>query len=245
MNLLLYGWIATLLFSDHIIPRPAEDYTTHFQIFKFSNFQINPMSKHYSYLALGDSYTIGESVPLHENFPYQLVQSLRRSGLAFQAPEIIAKTGWSSSELAEQILHTKLNETYDFVTLLIGVNNQYRGLPVDEFQSDFAFLLRKAIHLSGEHPDHVIVLSIPDWGVTPFAADQAGKKIGEAIDKFNAVCEAGAKQMNVHYVNITEETRKAKKDHSLLATDKLHYSGKEHAIWAEKVAEIIKQQSHK
>jgi lysophospholipase L1-like esterase len=204
------------------------------------------MSKHYSsYLALGDSYTIGQSVPLHESFPYQLVQLLRKGGLAFHAPEIVAKTGWTSFELAEHILHTKLNDTYDFVTLLIGVNNQYRGLSVDEFKSDFDFLLRKAIHLSGEQPAHVVVLSIPDWGATPFAVEQDAKKIGEAIDGFNAVCEAGARQMKTHFINITEETRKARKDPALLAEDKLHYSAKEHAVWAEKTAAVIQQQMRK
>jgi hypothetical protein len=102
------------------------------------------MSKHhYSYLALGDSYTIGESVPLHESFPYQTVQLLRKAGHHFHAPEIIAKTGWTSFELAEHMLHNKLNDQYDFVTLLIGVNNQYRELPVEEFANDFDFLLAK------------------------------------------------------------------------------------------------------
>ncbi|MEO8172451.1 MAG: SGNH/GDSL hydrolase family protein [Sediminibacterium sp.] len=199
------------------------------------------MSKHhYSFLALGDSYTIGESVPLHESFPYQTVQLLRKAGHHFHAPEIIAKTGWTSFELAEHMLHNNLNEQYDFVTLLIGVNNQYRELPIDEFETDFDFLLRKSIHLSGEKPTHVMILSIPDWGVTPFASSRDGKKISKEIDAFNTICESAAKKSNVHFINITEETRKAKKDTDLLANDKLHYSGKQHAIWAEKVAEVIK-----
>jgi len=204
------------------------------------------MSKHYSsWLALGDSYTIGESVPLHDSFPYQAVQLLRKAGLAFHAPEIVAKTGWTSFELAEHILHTKLNESYDIVTLMIGVNNQYRELAPEEFQSDFAFLLRKAIHLSGEQPGRVIVLSIPDWGATPFAAKKDSRKIADDIDRFNVICENYAGQMKTHYINITEDTRKAKKDASLLAADQLHYSGKEHAIWAEKVAGIVKGEMHK
>lgn len=200
------------------------------------------MSKHlYSYLALGDSYTIGESVPLHESFPYQTVQLLRKAGIQFHTAEIVAKTGWTSSELAEHMLHTQLNEQYDFVTLLIGVNNQYRGLAVEEFQTDFEFLLRKAIHLSGVKPDHVIVLSIPDWSVTPFAANNDSKKISEEINRFNSVCESVAKKFNTHFINITEETRKAANDRSLLATDHLHYSGKEHAVWAEKTAAVMKE----
>jgi hypothetical protein len=198
------------------------------------------MSKHhYSYLALGDSYTIGESVPLHESFPYQTVQLLRKAGHYFHAPEIIAKTGWTSFELAEHMLHNKLNDQYDFVTLLIGVNNQYRELPVEEFANDFDFLLRKAIHLSGEKSNHVIVLSVPDWGVTPFASGKDVKKISKEIDTFNTVCESAAKKYNTHFIDITEETRKAKTDKSLLTNDKLHYSGKEHTVWAEKLRGII------
>jgi hypothetical protein len=202
------------------------------------------MSKHhYSYLALGDSYTIGESVPLHESFPYQTVQLLRKAGLHFHAPEIVAKTGWTSFELAEHILHTKLNEQYDFVSLLIGVNNQYRELSIEEFEADFDFLLRKAIHFSGENPKHVIVVSIPDWGATPFAAKKDGKKIGKEIDAFNKVCESAAKKMHTHFINITEETREAKNNSSFLANDHLHYSGKEHALWAQWVAELIRTNS--
>lgn len=199
------------------------------------------MSKHhYTYLALGDSYTIGESVPLHESFPYQTVQLLRKEGHHFHAPEIIAKTGWTSAELAEQLLHTKLNESYDFVSLLIGVNNQYRNLSKEDFKTDLAFLIRKAIHLSGEKPDHVILISIPDWGITPFAAKRDAKKISEDIDAYNQICESAAKEFKTPFIKITEETRKAKKDLSLLAGDLLHYSAKEHLIWAEKTAVLIK-----
>ncbi len=199
------------------------------------------MSKHHhTYLALGDSYTIGESVPLHESFPYQTVQLLRKAGHPFHAAEIIAKTGWTSAELAEHLLHTKLNESYDFVSLLIGVNNQYRDLLIEDYKTDLAFLIRKAIHLSGEKPDHVILLSVPDWGVTPFAAKRDIKKISEEIDAYNQVCESAAKQFKIPFINITEETRRAKKDLSLLAADHLHYSGKEHLIWSERVAALIK-----
>ena len=199
------------------------------------------MSKHHStYLALGDSYTIGESVALHESFPYQTVQLLRKAGFPFHAPEIIAKTGWTSFELAEQLLHTRLQESYDFVTLLVGVNNQFRGLAIEEFGTDFTFLLSKAIHVSGNKPNHVIVLSIPDWGATPFAAKKDPKKISEEINTYNLICETAAKKNKTHFINITEETRKAAGDKSFLATDHLHYSVKEHAIWAEKLVGLIK-----
>ncbi len=204
------------------------------------------MSKHYyTYLALGDSYTIGESVPLHESFPYQTVQLLRKAGYPFQAPEIVAKTGWTSAELAAHLLHTSLNESYDFVSLLIGVNNQYRGLPLADFQSDFTFLLHKAIHLAGNKAEHVIVLSIPDWGQTPFAAGKDGATIRAEIDMFNQVCESIAKENRVHYIDITAATRQVVHDKSLLASDLLHYSGKAHAVWAAKLAGLIQQFSHK
>lgn len=199
------------------------------------------MTRHYfSYLALGDSYTIGESIPLHEGFPYQVVQLLRKQGMHFHAPEVVAKTGWTSFELAEHILHTNLNEQYDFVSLLIGVNNQYRGLSVEEFANDFDYLLKKAIHLAGNRPERVIVLSIPDWGVTPFAADRDANAISQAIDAFNKVCEDATKKIGGKFIDITTQTRLAKDDISLLASDKLHYSTKSHAVWAEKVAGLMK-----
>lgn len=200
------------------------------------------MTKHYfSYLALGDSYTIGESVPLHEGFPYQVVQLLRKKGLHFHAPEVVAKTGWTSFELADHILHTSLNEHYDFVSLLIGVNNQYRGLSITEFENDFEYLLKKAIYFAGNKPERVIVLSIPDWGVTPFAAERDSNKISSEIDAFNKVCEDKVKKLGGHFINITTQTRLAKNDEQLLASDKLHYSAKSHAVWAEKVASTIER----
>lgn len=204
------------------------------------------MSKHhYTYLALGDSYTIGESVALHESFPYQTVQLLRKAGFPFLAPEIIAKTGWTSAELAEHMLHTSLNESYDFVSLLIGVNNQYRGLSLEDFTTDFEFLLHKAIHLAGNKADHVIVLSIPDWGQTPFAAGKDTEAIRQEIDQFNKVCAMTARKNQTHFIDITEDTRKVGGDKSLLTADQLHYSGKEHAIWAAKTAAILQSLSRK
>src|SRR5215470_5896302 len=153
------------------------------------------MTKHYfTYLALGDSYTVGEGVPFDESYPYQTVQLLRKSGLHIHAPEIVARTGWTTLELAEHILHTKFSEDYDFVTLLIGVNNQYRGLSADDYRNDFQYLLKKALHFADDKNDHVIVLSIPDWGVTPFAKDRDDKKITEEINVFNAINKSISKQ---------------------------------------------------
>jgi len=192
---------------------------------------------HFNWLALGDSYTIGEGVPLHESFPYQTVQILRQKGWHMNAPEIVAKTGWTSFELAEHLLHTKLNEQYDFVTLLIGVNNQYRGLSVKDFSADLDFLIKKAIHLSAENSGKVMVISIPDWGVTPFAKEKDAATIAHEIDTFNNVVKEKAASYNTHYIPITHYTRLAKDDVSLLAIDQLHYSAKGMAYWAADVAQ--------
>ncbi len=198
------------------------------------------MSKHvHSFLALGDSYTIGESVPLHENFPYQTVQLLRKSDHAFHAPEIIAKTGWTTFELAEQLLHTTLLPHYDFVTLLIGVNNQYRGLPADEYSTDLEFLVKKAIHLAADKPAHVHLLSIPDWGITPFAKDRDSRKIAKEIDAFNHIAMQMARQYGTGWLDITGSTREATNDAALLAGDGLHPSGKEYGRWAQWLAKKI------
>lgn len=198
------------------------------------------MTKHiFSLLALGDSYTIGEGVPVYENFPYQTVQLLRKKGFHFHAPELVAKTGWTTFELAEHILHTSLNEHYDFVTLLIGVNNQYRHLESSEYKTDFEFLLKKAIHYAGEKPEHVFVLSIPDWGFTPFAKEKNRQKIAAEIDEYNMLNKQIAQQYKVHYLDITTPLRSVADDDNFIAADGLHPSGKAYAQWAQMLARMI------
>ena len=192
-----------------------------------------------SLLCLGDSYTIGEGVAIHESFPYQLLQLLRNKGFDFHAPEIVAKTGWTTFELSDHLSQTILHQHYDFVTLLIGVNNQYRNLPVEDYKTDFQFLLEKAISLANEQPDKVIVLSIPDWSATPFAEGRDRQLIANEIDAFNMVNEEISKASQVHYINITPGTREALGNESLLAADKLHPSAIEYKRWAEQVKSII------
>lgn len=200
------------------------------------------MSTHInSLLCLGDSYTIGESIPIHASYPYQTIQLLRKAGLHFHAPEMIAQTGWTSFELADHLINWKLNESYDFVCILIGVNNQYRGLPMTDFASDFEFLLKKAIHLANKKSDHVIVLSIPDWTVTPFAQKQHKTGLGKEIDAYNELCKMVAEKYHTHYIDVTIDSRKAATDLSQLAADHLHYSAKTYAQWAKKVFEILKK----
>lgn len=192
------------------------------------------------YLALGDSYTIGEGVSLHESFPYQLVQLLRRDGFDCGAPEIIAKTGWTTDELQSAISSTKLLPSYDFVSLLIGVNNQYRGRSLEEYRPQFETLLKKSIRLAGNQPSKVIILSIPDWSITPYAAERDRKKISEEIDAFNLVNKSIALQFQTHYIDITSGQRKDANDVSLIAGDGLHPSVKEYRRWATLIAEIMK-----
>lgn len=197
--------------------------------------------KTYSYLALGDSYTIGEQVRIHESFPYQTVQLLRKQGFSFYAPEIVAVTGFTTDELNELINDTVLQHNYDFVSLLIGVNNQYRGRSIDDFKAEFEELLNTAIQFSGNKPGNVTVMSIPDWGVTPFAAGRNRVQIAKEIDAYNAVCKIISEKYQTHFIDITASQRKDGEQDDFLAPDKLHPSGKEYAKWAAQVSgQIIK-----
>jgi lysophospholipase L1-like esterase len=196
--------------------------------------------KQFSYLALGDSYTIGEQVRIHESFPYQTVQQLRAQAYNFYAPEIIAVTGFTTDELDRLIDNTNLLPQYDFVSLLIGVNNQYRGRSIENFKQEFEALLQRAIGFSGNMPANVFVLSIPDWGITPFAASSDGKKIAAEIDAFNDVCKSVSEKYNTQFIDITVSQRQDGGKEEFLANDKLHPSGKEYAKWAKQLSEKIK-----
>ena len=193
----------------------------------------------YTYLALGDSYTIGEAVELHESFPYQVVQLLRKKGYNFIAPEIIAKTGWTTDELSEGFRNYQFLSKYDFVSLLIGVNNQYRGREVIEYKQQFEELVKKAIELSHGRKDRVFIISIPDWSATPFAKENDTEKISREIDVFNSVNKAISIQYKVQYIEITSESREAKDFPALVGKDKLHPSAIAYSKWAEKIAELF------
>ncbi|WP_282298557.1 GDSL-type esterase/lipase family protein, partial [Stenotrophomonas sp. PS02289] len=122
------------------------------------------------YLALGDSYTIGEGVAEQGRWPVQLSAALRAAGVDIADPQIIATTGWTTDELDAGIDAAAPQGPFDLVTLLIGVNNQYRGRSVDEYRTQFSALLQRALGFAGQRAQRVLVLAIPDWGVTPFAA---------------------------------------------------------------------------
>jgi lysophospholipase L1-like esterase len=195
------------------------------------------MKAQLTYLALGDSYTIGEAVPAEGNFPNQIVNMLRAKGMEISDAEIIAKTGWTTFELMAHLeQHPPQKTTYDFVTLLIGVNNQYRGLSSEAYAKDFEMLLNKAIQYAGGKKERVIVVSIPDWGVTPFAAGRDTEKIRKEIDLFNNINRSISEAYQIHYVDITPFTREALIDRSLLAEDGLHPGAKDYSRWAEVIS---------
>ena len=185
------------------------------------------------YLALGDSYTIGESVDESERWPVQLVALLRAAGISIADPLIIARTGWTTDELDAAINRAGPRGPFDLVTLLIGVNNQYRGRDAEEYRSQFINLLQRAIEFAGGDAQRVIVLSIPDWSVTPYASRRDRDKVAQEIDRFNAINRAESERLGVHYVDVIPVSREADEDASLIASDGLHPSGKMYAAWAQ------------
>ena len=195
-----------------------------------------------TYLALGDSYTIGESVAQTASFPYQLAEKLRSNDINVSAaPKIIAKTGWTTDELQAAIKTANLNKQFDIVTLLIGVNNQYRGYPQSTYRKEFKELLQTAIDFAGKNKKHVFVVSIPDWGVTPFglASGKSKEVIAKEIDEFNAIAKEETLALGISYTDITPASRNAFTDASLVAGDGLHPSGKMYGEWAVKVAAAV------
>jgi lysophospholipase L1-like esterase len=186
-----------------------------------------------SFLALGDSYTIGESVDSALRWPVQLAEGLRGEGVPTREPVIIARTGWTTGELTGGIDEAGLTGTYDLVSLLIGVNNQYRGRELEEYRLQFLELLSRAILFAGGNPRRVVVLSIPDWGVTPFAEGRDRGQIAKDIDAFNRVKRNESEAAGVRYLDVTGISREAATDPSLVAGDGLHPSGTMYARWAE------------
>lgn len=197
------------------------------------------------YLALGDSYTIGESLPLAENFPNQLVKILQETNFEIYLDKIIAITGWTTDELAQAIYQQQPSCDYDWVTLLIGVNNQYRGRSIEEYAWQFYGLLCQAILFAKGNAQHVIVLSIPDWGLTPFNTTKDKIETSEAIDKFNVVNKMITEKMGCRYLDITSSTREHANNKQYLAEDLLHYSSAEYNIWAKDIASMMSADSKK
>ncbi len=195
------------------------------------------------YLALGDSYTIGEGVAPAERWPVQLAARLRGAGLEIGDPEIVATTGWTTDELSHAMDAAALKPPYALVTLLIGVNNQYRGRSLANYREEFSALLARAIALAGERTDRVIVVSIPDWGVTGFAGAQHrdAHRIAIEIDAFNATAREIAHDRSVAFIDVTAISRTAGDAPDVLVADRLHPSAAQYARWTDAILAAARQ----
>jgi lysophospholipase L1-like esterase len=189
------------------------------------------------FLALGDSYTIGQGVSGAERWPDQLVDALHGAGVAIDMPEIVARTGWTTDELASAMNGRAFQPPYDLVTLLIGVNNQYGGHDLESYRSGFRALLERAIALAGDRPQHVVVVSIPDWGVTRFgrASGRDGAQIAREIDAYNVENAKIARALHVRYADVTPASRDGGDAEAMLAGDGLHPSAAMYRRWLEAI----------
>lgn len=188
-----------------------------------------------TYLALGDSYTIGEGVSEKASYPVLLQDSLTASGIDSLDVQIVARTGWTTDELREALDSAQLRPPYDLVTLLIGVNNQYRGRTPESYRPEFVNLLQRAVEYAGGNSEKVIVLSIPDWGVTPFARGRDREQISLEIDAYNAINREESEKAGVAWVDVTPVSREATANPELLASDGLHPSGLMYRLWVNEV----------
>jgi lysophospholipase L1-like esterase len=193
------------------------------------------------YLALGDSYTIGQSVDMKLRYPVQIADSLEKRGYFMAAPQIIAVTGWTTSDLKAGIKATNPQGPFDLVSLLIGVNNQYRGMDINNYRTEFGELIDQSIYFAGNDTGRVFVLSIPDWGVTRFATGYDREKIAREIDQYNAINKEITLSKGIIWIDVTGISRLAEKDETLIAGDGLHPSGKMYTEWVRlAVPEIVK-----
>ncbi len=195
------------------------------------------------YLALGDSYTIGEGVAEKKRWPVQLANRLAAGGIRVQAPEIIAKSGWTTDELLAAIEDQDPKSDHDLVTLLIGVNNQYRGRSAEDYRPEFEKLLKLAIELARGDPQRVIVVSIPDYGITPFIAEKPErdpKEIATQLDAFNLIAQKLTRDHGANWVDVTFVSREHGGKTSMLAEDNLHPSGRMYQLWTDEILPVAR-----
>ncbi len=196
------------------------------------------------YLALGDSYTIGEALPVEDSWPMQWAHALRANGMDVSDPGIIAKTGWTTDELSEALDEADASNTitppYDLVSLSIGVNNQYRGRSTDNYREEFSVLLKRSIRYAGNKAARVFVLSIPDWGITEFG-NKSGRdvaQIARELDAYNQINHEIAKNAGVHWIDIGKITRNSGADAKFYADDGLHPSRALYALWVKELLKV-------
>jgi len=197
---------------------------------------ISPNNESYSFLALGDSYTVGEGVSYEESWPSQFVDYALDRGIDFKNPELIAQTGWKTYDLLNAIKSSNLSVKYDFISLLIGVNNQFNSRPLSEFEDDLNEILTEINYLKKGN-SKVIVISIPDWGYSPYGSGYDRERISDEIDQFNNILKKFSEQNNLNFVDVTQISRLAIKEPNLIAEDKLHPSGLMYLEWVEKIYE--------
>lgn len=183
-------------------------------------------------LALGDSYTIGEAVPPAGRWVAMVAAGLRAVGISLEPPEIVAQTGWTTDELEAAIVAAGTSGSFDLVTLMVGVNDQFRGRDLARFRARYAGLLERAVGFAGGEPGHVLAISIPDWGVTPFARARAGLELARTVDDFNDAAASEALSRAVRWVDVTRASRELSLQPGMLAGDGLHPSASQHAAWA-------------
>jgi lysophospholipase L1-like esterase len=203
------------------------------------NVMAQPRTEKKKFFALGDSYTIGESVPEDQRWPVQLVSILNNNGFNFQSPRIIATTGWRTDDLKRAIVAANPEKNYDLVSLLIGVNNQYQGKSADAYAPEFEELLNMAITFAGGDKSKVFVVSIPDYGFTPFGKEKQ-TKISAELDEFNRINKMIADKYQISYFNITPISRQGFVDPELVASDNLHPSGKQYSKWVDMIYKGLK-----
>lgn len=192
-----------------------------------------------SYLALGDSYTVGTGINPERSWPYQLRDSLQSHDIALQETEIIAVNGWTTTDLKNGISEAQPDSTYDLVSMLIGVNNQYQGMDIDIYRSEFRELLEQAIAFADSDTEHVFVVSIPNYGVTPFAESRNPDQIQQDIEMYNGIAREITSEYDIPFVNVTSISELAAQDSSLLASDNLHPSAKMYVMWVEEILPTV------
>jgi lysophospholipase L1-like esterase len=197
----------------------------------------NPRESPYSFIALGDSYTIGQGVNEDERWPNQFVDVAYENGIDFDQPMIIAETGWKTYDLFNAINRTSFSKKYDYISLLIGVNNQFNSRPIDEFEEDLDKLMDEMKRIK-KNDGSIIIISIPDWGYTPFGESSGMSDISEQINLFNNSLRKFATTNGLKYVDVTEISRRGIKEPDLITNDNLHPSGTMYLEWAKKIYNI-------